>query len=377
MKVIAYLIYGNKKEYQLELSYSILSAQHFLKTGSTDIKICVVSDRQSSRNDLPVEYMVISPEEFAEWTLNGTYNHRSKLYALKKVMDHYQCPVALVDTDTYFIGHPAQIFERIAPGCTVMHERERTLMKSPPFHAMIPLLGNGICVAGVDVSPQSVMFNSGVIGLDPVDRPLLDHSLQLLDELYELLPIFNVEQFAVGHILNLNTQLSMSDDLIRHYWGYEKGFIHIRCSQLFTQFTPEKFDSLLAAETLPNVGGYPKKSKRDLLRTKILSKLKKWDDLYQFGYLAYRSSLSAARCNPEDAYVWVDITLQVLHLIRLQEQRNARKSIPISQLKADFKYLSPALIHKLGYLNQGITQRWLNFWDDLEQSERSESALPS
>lgn len=373
MKIIAYLIYGNKKEYQLELTYSVLSAQHFLKSGDTEIKICVVSDRQSTRDDLPVDQLVIPPEEFAQWTLNGTYHHRSKLYALMKVMDHYQCPTALVDTDTYFICHPGQLFERIAPGRTVMHEQERTLQRSPPFYTMLPLLKDGIDVAGVEVSPESVMFNSGVIGLDPSDRPLLDQALQLLDELYQLMPIFNIEQFAVGHILNLKTQLSVSDDLIRHYWGYEKGFIHIRCEKLFTQFTRDQFDAWLKVDELPNVAGYPKKSKRDHLRTTALAAFKKWDDLYKFGYLAYRSSLSTASRSPETAQVWADIARQVLHLVQLQEQRQARKSVSVKQLKADFKYMSPTFIHTLQHLDPRLTKRWMELWENLEQSEESTS----
>jgi len=72
------------------------------------------------------------------------------------------------------------------------------------------------------------MFNSGVIGVSPEHRGLIEKSSGLIDKIYSIDRIFNIEQFAAGCVLSQHTNLSVCENIIKHYWGIDRGFIRIQ-----------------------------------------------------------------------------------------------------------------------------------------------------
>jgi hypothetical protein len=366
MKILAYLIYGDIQEYQLELALSVLSALRFLKQGQESITISVLTDRPDLKFDLPVDRILISPEEFAEWTQGGSYNYRAKVLALMKAIDFYQGPVALVDTDTYFRQSPARLFDRVSPQVSVMHKFEYEICNQPYWQPVVQQLGDGIEIEGVQISPQSPMFNSGVIGVDVSHRSLLDKCLAVLDKVYVLSPIFNVEQFALGVVLNQYTQLSTSADLVWHYWGMNRGFIHVQTARLLQNFTPAKLESVLAElATLPL--GAPPKSFQDKAVGRFLGFTKGWDDDYRFAYLSYRCALAYAIQDRDYANVWAKVALGGVKKSIEAEAGTIAPAItncsrPPATLQGDFRLFNPAHIDRLDWLEPAVKQAWMEFW---------------
>jgi hypothetical protein len=364
MRVLAYLCYGEKKEYKLELFYSILSALKQLKARSDeDIKICVISDRPGFDPDLPLDFLYFSPEEYKTWTqcANGTvYNHRVKIHALIKLLKHYQCPVALIDTDTYFLNTPAKIFQSISPQQTVMHCLEyQHLSGHPLWEPMMAKIGDGVEIAGLKVTPQSSMFNSGVIGVEPCHIPLLELALPVVDDLYARSPIFNIEQFAVGISLQSGTQLTTCLPLLEHYFGGIRSFVHFQIAQIFPDFTAATLARLLATST-PDKIGYPSKTIPDQVMTKVLAVMRRWNPDYRFAYLSYRSALSNATKDPECASLWADTALQML-----KSSQIIYGGITVQHLDRDFSQFRTDQIESWSWLKQEVKNNWLLFQSSL------------
>lgn len=370
MKVLVYLLYGDKQEYQLELAFSMISALRFLKKSQDSITISVMTDRPNLLSnfgfDLPIDQVMLSQDEIAIWTQAGSYNHRAKIFALLKALDHYQAPVALVDTDTYFISSPAQLFDRISPVQSVMHDFEYKIGDRPLWRPIVEQIVNGLEFEGMTLSPQSPMFNSGVVGIDPANRSLLEQSLRVLDKVYSLSPIFNVEQFALGIVLNQHTNLSLSADIVKHYWGLERDFIHLQSSRLLANSTSADLESLLVnLESLEL--GCPSKSFKDRTVSRLLALIKRWDDDYRFAHLSYRCALSYAAKDAGYANAWAKVALSAMQssidaTLRNPERSRLKFAHRLSSMQRDFRKFNPSHIDALRWLEPSVRRDWLEFW---------------
>ena len=117
MKTVAYLVYGADPAYMLELTYSVLSCARFLHQEPDDIQLVLISDAQYRGPELPLKHLSVTQDELRAWTLDGSYKHAAKFFALATAMDHFKDSVALVDTDTVFLAHPKHLFARLNNGC--------------------------------------------------------------------------------------------------------------------------------------------------------------------------------------------------------------------------------------------------------------------
>lgn len=296
MKTIAYLHYGNKREYALELTYSIASIVSFLRSDPSDIRLLLITDEKGQRSDLPVDHLLFSNELFAQWTHDGHYSHAAKVHALIWAADQTAGPLALIDTDTYFTSHPDNLFDKIRPGHSVMQTPEGTIGSLDFWRPLLNAAPEE--VAGYPITPHSPMNNSGVIGVDQADKAMLAEILPIMEELYAICPVFNIEQFAVTCVLARHTQLTVAPDIVYHYWPYhERAFAHAAAAKALPEFTSENFDRLVASFRPFKI---PRKRRMDLLRTKIAGTLFGWPAPYHFAYLAglsARSSVDAGEAN--------------------------------------------------------------------------------
>lgn len=362
MKVIAYLLYGRKKEYQLEFFLSLFSALKQLGEDRDEIIFSLITDRDDFDPNLPIDVITISPAELAEWTQQGTYNHRTKAFALLKLIDHYQASVALIDTDTYFIDNPIKLFERISPQNTVMHHLQVPLAVHDHWQSALEKLNNGIDIEGIRISSQSPMFNSGVIGVDVSHRALIEKAAIVLDKVYALFPIFDVEQFAIGVVLNEYTNLSQSNDLIYHYYGPSRRFIHVQTARLFKNFTAASLSQALALPAPPQLG-FPERPLSARLLSRILGFIFKWDANYQFAYLAYRCALASAKKDPEYANVWANVALEsIKFLIRIQPSKQKSQAI-LASAKKDFYKFRESKMDSLPWIDPNTQKNWILLWE--------------
>ena len=248
MDTIGYFVYGPSEKYWAELRLSVLSLLRESAHDQDQFRIVVVCDSPGRLDDLPVQVDALGPDVIRDWSGPEQFSHRAKLGALRHLSETSHGRAVLVDTDTYFVANPTHLFGRIRPGHALMHASEGPVgeddselaprMGSEP----IPLPGGRV----FQPEPSATLWNSGVVGLDSTDRDALDDAEAILDELYRRTGAFNVEQFAIGQALEQRCELVGADDVVVHYWGVGRDFLHVRLSA----FESEHMHSPLAERTI-------------------------------------------------------------------------------------------------------------------------------
>ena len=339
MKTLAYLVYGNKREYRLELAYSLASIVPFEAQGARGIRRLLVTDQPDLAQGLPVDVLLIDKARLAEWTQDGQYSHAAKIHALAAVLEHSDGPVALIDTDTYFLRSPGELFARIGSGRSVMQAADAPIGQ---LHFWRRLLANApATVAGYAISAASPMNNSGVIGMDPTDRGIVPEMIALMGELHSIDPVFNIEQFAVTCVLDRHTELSVAPDIVHHYWPlHERWFIHAAVENAAGGTDPIAIDRL----STPFIRfGYPPKRVIDQVAARVRGTIGGWDHVYRYAYLAYLSALSSR--SVREANVWAAIAADAL--------RDTQS--PTASIRSDFRKLA---IARPAWLDNRAASAW-------------------
>lgn len=354
MNTLVYLVYGSRHEYQLELTYSVLSAVHWARRSGRELRIALVTDEAHRRLDLPVETLTFSPTEFALWTDAGGYRHAAKAYALLRALDHYQGKVVLLDTDTYLRTDPGLLFEQVGPGRSVMHNCELTLGEDSYLRPILQRL-RGVRPR-YPITEATRIYNSGVIGLDHSDRALAEDALWLMKELYARYPAINVEQLAFGIVLNHATTLTDCPALVKHYFGYGRGFIHEQIAALFPQFSAERFAALATA--LPELREFPRKRPVDQLRTRLNALLRNHGADYRFAHLACLSALSSAKHSPRQADIWARVAVDMLR----------QNEFAIADIERDFHAMRS--LAGRAWCSDETRRAWGAYWQALGEAQQ-------
>lgn len=359
MAVLTYLLYGDNTTYELEFLLSALSARVHLRSdadGAAPVRIVVISDRPRFGEGFPFDVHVVPGETMRAWTSTPgrSYNHRIKVLALLEAMRLAAAhePVALIDTDTIFSASPRRLFERIGPNAAVMHEQEVPRIELDPDCAeVVDVIRDGVELEGFRMSAATPMFNSGVVGVLPAHRPLVEQVLALLDALYDRAPVFNVEQFAFGVVLDQRTKLATCKDVLRHYWGHTRGFIHVQADRHLGARDAKTFRER-EAQPLPFLGE-PAKAWQDQLASRVRGALAHWSTDYRFAYLAARSAHREASRDRAFANVWAAVALENL--------RRLEHDVPAPRLRADFGRWFGQAADRLPWLDRALHARWQAF----------------
>lgn len=218
------LSYGGRDEQVAETKYAVLSAYRLLPP-SDGIEVVVYTDNPDKFDDMPVRLRAVAHEELAAWAGPADYHFRRKLEVLRDALDQAGHAVVFVDSDTWFRRPPARLFDRIGRDRSVMHIREGNLTRpqnTPDCREFVDCLQRHAWKTSsgspLDISPD-VMWNSGVIGLDPSNSVLVDDALALIDQVgCSECELWNLEQFAIGYFLMQSTDVSAAYDVVFHYW---------------------------------------------------------------------------------------------------------------------------------------------------------------
>lgn len=348
-ETLLYLVYGTNPDYQLELGYSVLSAAAHMQSKAP--RIVLMTDEAGQRPDLPVEHFLFSASDFQQWTDNGQYNHACKAHAYIAALRHYGGKLAMIDTDTYFVADPMRLFDRVNTHTSIMHADEGTLdHQGGAWHDVVRRTGESPDVLG-GITLQSRMLNSGVVACDASMLPLLEATPTMIDALRAVGAPFNSEQFAFAQVLLRAGEVDVCDDLVQHYWGFERRFIHSRIARLMPDRTQAVFQAALGVD-MAQVSGFPQKSWSARVMAKIKgAQRRRQDDLYGFAYMAY---LCALREPARDlANAWAKTALDVLQVRDFDRALVAR----------DFRKLSNERMRDLPWIEPDTGALWQRYWN--------------
>jgi hypothetical protein len=218
MPTYLYLDYGGHAKYRRELKYSLISLKSELgtKESVSQAPIIVYTDSPSLYANWPVTAVDIAGR-LAPWSGNGLYYHRIKPAVVQDALKRFAGPVCFIDSDSIIRqGFHAEVTEKMA-NSVVMNAFERKNPYPPlsGFRCRLPHLGE----YRYDVK-NSVMFNSGLIGIAPEHAPVMEDTLVMIDALIGRVKKFPaIEQFALSEVLRLR-QIPIAEvkTSFLHYW---------------------------------------------------------------------------------------------------------------------------------------------------------------
>lgn len=347
MNTLLYLLYGKDEEFHLELSYSVLTAIARCG-GAKDFRIVLACDEGNGRVDLPVEHLVCSSGEFADWTFGGRFGHGAKIGALRKAAALHDGKVALIDTDTWFLKSPAEIFARIDAHHVVMHHYEGPLARHGQWPIYRALMNSG----RHRFDENGHMFNSGVVGISSEQAALLEDAAALTRELVDAAgPVHTLEQFSLGLVLGSHCTVRTADDVVRHYIGWKRRFVHERIRAILPEFTKSAFGSAPAGSH--DAEAFPRWRRRDAVRAKIRAWRRRGLDEYAFAYLCYLSAFNAT--SRSEANAWAGTALDFV----------TWNKYPPGVVAEDFSAMRPDRLASLEWLDPRVRDRWLAYWREV------------
>jgi hypothetical protein len=357
--ILLFLIYGEKKSYHLELTYSILSAARFLKNDPANIRIVLMSDKKNSRSDLPVEQFVVTDSVLHEWQLQGSYKHAAKLFALKHALSIFEGPTILLDSDTIVKQHPKELFKLIKPGTGILHTKEGQLCDSAAWPNWEDLIktSNGE-VGPSTVCLNSIMFNSGVIGIHPDNYKLLDDAISTMRGIRKYSSMFTAEQLAVSLVFKKELNVLCCETAIDHYWNGRRDYYHYQINKMFPNLLKGEA-TLYSHEHFQELTNHLPARYYDRFITRLRMFRRRVSPEYYYAYVAYVSALAQQRENPELANVWAANALNML-MWGVDESEEVAGT--------DFNQFKGNSLKSQEWMHSSLRARWAAYWTEKEES---------
>ena len=225
MHRLLYVAYG-RDDIRTQALYAALTA--LAHAGDLPLAIHVVTDAPAGFAPLAgrVEILPATAAEVSGWLGPERFNLRVKPAVFRDFARRYPSdPVLLVDADTFFVGDVARAFGRIRPGAAVLWEREYAVATADTavMHRFRRRLGRAR-FRGAPIDLGVDMWNSGAVGLDPAQFPLVEDWLAFVDEVYPPTRRWILEQFAISWVLQRSgVAISPCEDVLVHYWFDKPG----------------------------------------------------------------------------------------------------------------------------------------------------------
>jgi hypothetical protein len=235
MVTVAYLAYGRRRFSQvfggslpllergddLATAFSALTFFHFAPTVPDAWRLVIYTDAPRVFRRYSVPCQTIPVEIIRDREDESGYGHRRKLLVVQDCAERFDGDLFFVDGDTYFMQSPAEVFDALASGRSVLHTPEwvvseetqpdlNRLMREHSFHSRT--------LRSAQRRPSHTMWNSGVIGLPQQTKRLIPEVIAICDELYSAYGYHAMEQFAWSLVLEEVTGIIPADDVVYHYW---------------------------------------------------------------------------------------------------------------------------------------------------------------
>jgi hypothetical protein len=206
-KILLYIVFGENNDYYDGAKFSMLTFMNW-KLDEDPVEIVILSERPDEFKSFPVKVFPINTKQLDEWSLNGKYYFRIKNRGMAYIMDELeltgQDKILFIDADTYFNKSPLPLFELIQPTQALFYLNEGLIYKRKRFKVYIDHLeGKPIPINNdtYELSKDSAMWGSLMVGIMPNMRPSLDWADKLMQVFINIVPAHTVEMFSLAESL--------------------------------------------------------------------------------------------------------------------------------------------------------------------------------
>jgi hypothetical protein len=223
-----YIAYGPSRYTRLELLYSLSTLLN--EYASRPIEVLIYTDKPKSYEHLDDRIAVKDiAGDLNGMTRGGALMHRVKPCVLLDAMNSRTCPCVLLDADSYIAPGFADLLALALSRGAAMVLREGPIPHPEliGFKADLPHYGHYSFDA-----PTSVMFNSGLIAIDPrAHIPVVEDVIALIDAALDRgITLFTIEQVSFSEMLRLHgVEVTTVYPNFQHYYRRSvKRYMHWR-----------------------------------------------------------------------------------------------------------------------------------------------------
>lgn len=225
MNYFLYLVIGVNAAILEELRCSLWSLKEV--TIKKDFEVVIYTDGalalEQESFDFKITINILSRSQRSEWLSNTNYLLVLKPRVIKHFLDHHRGNVLFLDTDTFLMRDPADLFGAISRGELVMHLKENIITKRKSFREnVLPhvfSLANG---SPFRIGSGTAMWNSGVIGISNRHAGLLEEALFLINQLWKIGRWHTIEQLALSYFFQRERKILAADRHVMHYWFFRQ-----------------------------------------------------------------------------------------------------------------------------------------------------------
>lgn len=309
MVALVTVMYGPNPLYELELFGSVLSALSL--DSSESIDVTVFTDRPRDHFPLPINVVQFDQDEWNEWTYNGAATHFVKMHVMLNMLRERQCPVLYFDTDVIFLQSPVELAKNtITAHSTLMHANEGPICNHLLWDHVTERVKNNPSAFSQPITPQSLMYNSGIMGMLPEHALYMERAIKLAQELYAFEPIFSIDQFATATVMSSFSELKTCEAQVLHYWGWRRKFVHATLETIRSEWLASNNKHRPDFESLPHL---PNTHLLDILTARLRYFFHREDDNSRFAYLAYLSAKRIGAKNQKMSQAWLTTCLESIN----------------------------------------------------------------
>ncbi|TGE09997.1 hypothetical protein [Hymenobacter fodinae] len=226
MNYLIYLAYGSA-DIRNEAFYSILSYDQ-VAPKRPDTQILIYTDDAASFQQVlghrpDIQYPAVEPMQWQAWRGAANKVYLLKVGVLEHAAMHYPGNLFFLDTDTIWRQDPAPLFEHIAAGTFYMHQNEGRLISGNTLSRKVykHLRGSEWPSGGhiMRVTPDTELFNSGVLAFRSDKVYLLREVMALAEQLYATYNKHMMEQLAWSLRFAAEGAIEDVPNYLWHYWN--------------------------------------------------------------------------------------------------------------------------------------------------------------
>jgi len=206
-KILLYIVFGDNKGYYDGAKFSLLTFMNWALT-EDPIEIVILTEKPDEFESYPITVFPISEDQKNEWSLDGKYNFRIKNRGMAYIMDQLELiehdKILLLDTDTYFHKSPLLLFDLIKPNQALFYLNEGLIYNRKRFQVYIDHLEGKLIQIDDDeyeLSKESAMWGSLMVGIMPNMRHSLDWADKLMQVFIDMVPAHTIEPFSLAESL--------------------------------------------------------------------------------------------------------------------------------------------------------------------------------
>ncbi len=170
---------------------------------------------------LPLDARLLPRDQIPELSGPHGFLLRAKIAVMAEIHAEICSNLLFIDTDTILRGRLENIFRGMANGECFLHKREWPLQKGRKLHPELCPQDLDFALESatkIQITGETEMWNSGVVGIPTFRGDLLRDALDLCDQYYKIYPGWHVEQFSLSIILQATGRLRGCRREVFHYW---------------------------------------------------------------------------------------------------------------------------------------------------------------